>query len=173
MLSASLELLEHRRQPWEKANQRVSTGPLWEEKGALILTRWKMPKPTGAPLHTAGLISITGRTMIHQQTETRTWISSPYTMATKLIHPPKANDARSPCFRMAIWKSDMVYGATEKRRWGETAWGCEVHCLEGKLWFRNLGTVCNLHSGETTECFQFYIHLKHLAYWAIWFSLGC
>lgn len=88
-LSASLELLKHRRQPLEKANQRVSTGPLWEEKRALILTRWKMPAPTGAPLHTAGLISITWRPTIHQQTETRAWSSSPFTVATKLTYPKK------------------------------------------------------------------------------------
>lgn len=86
MLSASLELLKHR-QPLEKANQRVSTGPLWEEKRALILTRWKMPAPTGAPLHTAGIISITGRPTIHQQTETRAWIFALFTDATKLTHP--------------------------------------------------------------------------------------
>lgn len=49
----------------------------------------------------------------------------------KADSPPKANDALSLCFRMAISKSDMVYGTTEKRRWDETVWDCEVHCLEG------------------------------------------
>lgn len=51
--------------------------------------------------------------------------------------PRKANESLSPCFRMAIWKSesvchviqDGVYRTTEENGWGETVWAYEMHLL--------------------------------------------
>lgn len=101
VFSASLELLKHHRS-LEKANQRASTGPLWEEKRALILTQCKMPAPTGAPLYTAGIICITGRTHDPAAHRDQSMNFLPIHHCHQAESSPKANESLSPCFRRTI-----------------------------------------------------------------------
>lgn len=66
--------------------------------------------------------------------------------------PQKANESLSPCFRMAIWKSesvchviqDVVYRTTEENGWGETVWAYEMHSLEDRLQMKQVYIVFRL-----------------------------
>lgn len=130
VLGASPELLKHRRQPAEKVSQRVSTGLLWEEKRALILTRRKIPAPTGAPLHIAGIISVAGRPVILQQTETGatelTQTKMPMNVSARALEWLFGNESAHHVIQ------DVVYRTTEGSGWGVTVRGYEVDSLKGR-----------------------------------------
>lgn len=167
MLSTSPELLKHD-QPSEKANQRVSTGPLWEGEESSYSNLVE-----NASTH-RGNVTHSWDNKYHRETHDppANWVQCMDFFPIHCCHQadsfPKVNGSPSSCFRGSISESvchviqDVVYRTRGENGWGETLWGYKMHSLEGRLGALR-HTICTVHrlqkasSWKLIHCFKLFL----------------